>query len=216
MNEKNIEPFMRPDQFNFIKAQVRYLVEAHASVKDQDVLKALKYGSLEKSLNLFSSIDKKVEPLLNRMLEIEKATEAEEFLDELSAYVIPFRNITEKTVQKLFPKAKKLKMPSLEEIDFKEISYIGWYDIHSNRKYLVVELDGRLKGLSGTFQESHRKSICTLCGEYEEVGLFMCKVRSGKETYLSRGNYICQDSHTCNHNLTNKKRLDDFVELLKN
>ncbi|WP_221567879.1 FusB/FusC family EF-G-binding protein [Alkalihalobacillus sp. TS-13] len=214
MNKTNNEPFIRPDQFNFIRAQVRNLVSAHASVKDQDVLKALKYGSLEKSLNLFSAIDKKVEPLLDEMVEIEKATEAERFLDELNAYVIPFRNISEKTVQKLFPKAKKLKMPSHEEFNFKELSYLGWYDIRSNRKYLIVEVDGKLKGIQGTFQDSNRKSICTLCGGYEEVGLFMCKVKSGKETYLSRGNYICKDSQICNHNMTTRTKLNDFVSLL--
>ncbi|WP_408009948.1 FusB/FusC family EF-G-binding protein [Pseudalkalibacillus sp. A8] len=214
MNKKHIQPFMRPDQFNFIRAQVRNLVDAHTTVKDEDVIKALKFSSLEKALTLFPSIDKELEPLLNRMVEIEKAVEAEKYLEELNAYVIPFRNISEKTVQKLFPKAKKLKIPFLEEIDFKHLSYIGWYDIRSSRKYLIVEIDGKLKGLSGTFQESNRKGICTLCNGYEEVGLFMSKVKSGKETYLSRGNYICQDSQTCNQNMTTRTKLDDFVTLL--
>ncbi|NMH68986.1 FusB/FusC family EF-G-binding protein [Bacillus sp. RO3] len=206
---------MRPDQYNFIRAQVRNLVGAHASVKDQDVIKALKYGAFEKSLGIFGSMDEKVDPLLKRMMEIEESKEAEKFLDELHVYVIPFRNLSEKAVQKLFPKVKKLKVPSLKEIDLKELTYLGWYDIRSNRKYLIVEVNGKLKGIQGTFQGSNRKSICTLCGGHEEVGLFMCKVKSGKETYLSRGNYICKDSQTCNSNLITRRKLDDFVDMLE-
>ncbi|GAA3328929.1 hypothetical protein GCM10020331_074890 [Ectobacillus funiculus] len=37
--------------------------------------------------------------------------------------------------KKLFPKSeKKLKVPSLEHIDEREISYLGWNDQGSNKK----------------------------------------------------------------------------------
>ncbi|KMJ55138.1 ferrous iron transporter A, partial [Bacillus sp. LL01] len=139
--------------------------------------------------------------------------QAESFLSELKHYVIPFKNVTEKTITKLFPKAKKLKVPPLEEIDFKEISYLGWYDIRSERKFLIVDYNGKLKGIQGTFQESN-KGICSLCNQHQDIGLFMSKVKAGKETYTNRGNYICSDSHKCNQNLITLDELNKFVELL--
>jgi hypothetical protein len=43
----------------------------------------------------------------------------------------------------------------------------------------------------------------------------MSKVKSGKETYTTKGNYICKDSQKCNHNLITLDKLNDFIVQLK-
>ncbi|WP_100406940.1 FBP domain-containing protein [Bacillus solitudinis] len=116
-------------------------------------------------------------------------------------------------VTKLFPKSKKINSP-LEKLDFKKISYLGWYDIRSERKYLIVDYKDKLIGLQGTFN-SNGKGICALCGGHEKIGLFMSKVKSGVETYTDRGNYICEDSQKCNHNLIKLDRLNYFISHFK-
>ena len=126
-NEKaimiNMAPFIRCDQYNFIKVQIKNLVQAHSTVKDKDVLNALKFRSLDKVLTLFPDICEDQMTILEKLVEIEETTQAEKFLSNLKAYVIPFKQITEKTVKKLFPKAKKIKVNSIKDMDWKKISY---------------------------------------------------------------------------------------------
>ncbi|WP_231687003.1 FusB/FusC family EF-G-binding protein [Bacillus sp. JCM 19034] len=135
-------------------------------------------------------------------------------MTELKKAVIPFKHVTEKTITKLFPKAKKLKAPSLETIDFKNLSYLGWYDIRSEKKFLIIDDNRKLIGVEGTFNKG-KKGICSLCNGHEEIGLFMTTVKSGKETYTNRGNYICTDSQRCNENIMTLDKLTQFVANLK-
>ncbi|HWO94980.1 MAG TPA: FusB/FusC family EF-G-binding protein, partial [Bacillus sp. (in: firmicutes)] len=188
-------PFIRSDQYNFIKAQTQSLINGHSTVNDMDVLNALKSMAEEKVANLFEDINEEQKQLMAPILEIEDKAHAEEFLEQLKPYVIPFKEVTEQTLKKLFPKAKKLKLPLLENIDLKEISYLSWYDKGSNKKYIVVGHENKLIGLHGTFENSNQKGICAICNAYEEVGMFLSETKgSEKGTFIKRGNYICQDS----------------------
>src|SRR5690606_38507578 len=182
--------------YHFIKHQVKNLVSSYSTVKDPAVLKAVAFSSLDKVMNLFPD-DEYDKAIFDKIPEIDGEIQANFFLEELKPYVIPFKSVSEKTIEKLFPKAKKLKLPNMEEIDLKETSYLGWYDIRSERKYLVFDYNGKLIGINGTFRNT-TKGICSLCNALEEVGLFMANVKSGKETYTNRGNYICNDSQKCN------------------
>ncbi|ALC83503.1 MULTISPECIES: FusB/FusC family EF-G-binding protein [Bacillus] len=210
-----MEPFIRSDQYNFIRTQTQILINGHLSVNDKKVLHALKLITVEKVIQLFEDINDEQKQLLNPIVNVEDKTCAEEFLLQVEPYVIPFKNITEQRIKKLFPKAKKLKIPSLEDMDLKEMSYLGWNDIGSNKKYIVTELDQKLIGLQGTFKNINQKGICALCNGFEEVGLFVSESKgSGKGTFTKRGNYICQDSQKCNHNMTTLDKLHDFIERL--
>jgi len=208
----NIKPFIRSDQYNFIKYQLKNLVHSYSTIKDQDVLKAIAYSSLDKITNLFSEYESSRESF-GEILEIKSENQANHFLDELKCYVIPFRIVSDKTLEKLFPKAKKLKLPPME-LDLKEISYLGWYDMRSERKFLIFDYDGKLLGINGTFRNM-TKGICSICNGHEEVGLFMANVKSGKETFTNRGNYICNDSQKCNQNIKTLDKLYQFIELVK-
>ncbi|MFP3122510.1 FusB/FusC family EF-G-binding protein [Ectobacillus funiculus] len=211
-----MKPFIRSDQYHFIKAQTQILINGHASANDIDVLNALKSLVKEKVLHLFADVSEEQAQLLQPIVNIKNKEDAEVFLSQIKPYVIPFQEITEQTIKKLFPKVKKLKVPLLEHIDEREISYLGWNDQGSNKKYLVAPYHNRLIGLQGTFNIINQKGICALCNRHGEVGMFMSKTKgSGIDTFTTRGNYICQDSYTCNHNLTTLDKLHDFIERLQ-
>lgn len=214
-NVTNFEPFIRNDQYNFIKYELKNIISAYSSIKDKETLNALKLNSLDKILNLFPELSNEQIEYLNYIIEIEEEAQAKHFLEVLKQFVIPFTNLTDKTIRKLFPKIKKLRVPSLEELDLKQISYFGWNDIGLGRKFLIVEYKGKLMGIEGTFKVTN-KGICSLCNRYEEIGLFMANVKSGKESYTNRGNYICKDSQKCNENITSIDKLNYFIEILKN
>ncbi|OZT79396.1 elongation factor G-binding protein [Marinococcus halophilus] len=210
-----MEPFLRNDQFNFIKEHVWKFAHAHATVKDADVIHALKYSAFDQIINTFYSMNEEQEELLKKILYVEDSSQAEQILTELKAYVISFPAVTAERIKKLFPKVKKLTMPPLEEKNLRNISYLGWNDVRSERKYIITTDQRRLTGVFGTFRSSPGKGICTICNKHEETGLFMAVVKAGKETYTSRGNYICQDSSRCNQNITDIRQLETFMYHLK-
>ena len=211
-----MDPFIRNDQFNFIKKQGQALINGHSTVNDQRVLNALKSITSEKISNLFENLNEEQKQLLYPIIEIKEKADAEAFLEQIKPFVIPFKEVTEQTIKKLFPKVKKLKTPSLENIDFREISYLGWLDKGSNKKFLIVEHHGKLVGIIGDYTLSSKKGICALCNRTEEIGMFTSAVKGAtQDAYIKRGNYICQDSQKCNHNLISLEKLNDFVNLIK-
>lgn len=212
-----MNPFIRSDQYNFIKRQAQALVNGHATVNDRAVLNALQALSYEKVFGLFVEMTVDQKSLLNPIVGVKEKLDAEEFLETLKPYVIPFKEISETAIKKIFPKAKKLKIPSLENIDFKEISYLGWLDKGSNKKFLVVEYKNKLVGISGGYKVSNKKGICALCNRTEEIGMFTSSVKGvTQDAFITRGNYICQDSQKCNENIISLEKLNNFVELIQN
>jgi hypothetical protein len=207
-----MEAFIKSYQYNFIKKQTQILINGHSSVNDMDVLNTLKAIAKEKVLNLFIDISDEQKRLLNPVHKVEDKADAEKFLSELKPYVIPFKQLTEQILKKLFPKAKKLKLPSLENVDLKEITYLGWEDKGSNKKYIVTDYQNKLIGLQGSFRYVNKKGICALCNGLEELGMFLSEKKgTGIDTFIKRGNYICQDSLKCNQNLTTGDKLGEFI-----
>ncbi|CAG9610531.1 FusB/FusC family EF-G-binding protein [Pseudoneobacillus rhizosphaerae] len=211
-----MEPFIRVDQFQFIKKQTQHLINGYASVNDRKVLNALKSTVYDKVLNLFKSLEPEQKQLVDHVIEVENTAGAEDLLNSLKPYVIPFKNVSEQTLKKLFPKVKKLKLPVLTELDLKELTYLGWNDKATNKKYIIAIQPKGFIGLEGSFTPSSKKGICTLCSGHSQVGLFMSETKGAIQgTYTRRGNYICQDSMKCNDTLTSLEKLNGFIELLK-
>lgn len=210
-----MQPFIRNDQYNFIKRQVQSLINGHASSNDANVLKALRSLTQEKVFNLFEEISEEQQELFQPMFSIRNKEQADDFLIQLSPYRLPFKKVTEQTAKKLFPKVKKLKLPKIEELDFTTVSYVGWNDSGTNRKYLIVEKEGKLKGYFGHFKSSNMKGMCTICNTFEELGLFTAEIKGSTiDAYIKRGNYICYDSTKCNENLTQLEKLENFIDLI--
>ncbi|KIL53452.1 hypothetical protein KP77_04280 [Jeotgalibacillus alimentarius] len=213
--KKTEQMFIRNDQYNYIARQVYFIIHTQNTVNHKDTRDGVRLHSMAKVREMIPDLTEEQETLLNRITELESESEARTFLGELKHdYVIPFQTLSKKKVEKLFPKAKKLQMPDLDTLDFQRLSYLGWFDTRAHKQYLIVEYQGKLKGISGHFANSNNKGICSICNHLGEVALFMTKVKSGKETYTSRGNYICKDSQACNENMTDIQKLEDFLGYL--
>ncbi|MBP0725053.1 FusB/FusC family EF-G-binding protein [Bacillus sp. RG28] len=211
-----MEPFLRNDQYNFIKAQTQILINGHSMTNDKDVLRALKEISKEKVFKLFMDMNDEQKNMIDPIHTIIDKSDEEAFLLQLKPYVIPFKEVTEQTLKKLFPKAKKLKLPSMENIDLKELSYLSWDDKGSNKKFIITEQQNKLIGIQGTFSSLNKKGICVLCNRFEEVGMFLTEIKGSVQgTYIKRGNHICQDSQKCNQNIATLDKLNDFIVRLK-
>lgn len=214
-SSNRFRPFIRTDQYNFIRVQARKLVNGHSTAKDEGVIKALQSLVLENILALFPDINEEQAKLIEQIIEIHDKEMAEKFLAKLKQYVIPF-NVTELGVRKLFPKVKKLSVPALDKMDLKNVVYLSWVDTGANKKYIVTSSDNKLTGVHGSFTPANKKGICALCNGLEEVGMFLAELK-GKEqgTFTKRGNYICGDTQKCNENLTSIDKLNEFLEHLK-
>jgi Holliday junction resolvasome RuvABC DNA-binding subunit len=208
-----MDAFIRNDQYNFISYQTQVLINGYATVNDLGVLQALRALVRDKVMDLFEELGREEMSIIEKITEIKDSTHAEEYLEELKEYVIPFHNVNEKELKKMFPKVKKLRVPDMKEMDYKALSYLGWNDFGQESKYLVTDVDGRLKGIKGTFKNSSKKGLCTICHTFSEVGLFVSQSKkSSRGTYVKKGNYICQDSVECNGKLKDLDKLDDFIE----
>lgn len=213
-NKTGIQPFLRNDQYNFLKRQVKIIVQAHGATQDQGVLDATRISSVEKVLEMLPPLTDEQKQFIIRAASMREALQAELYLAEGRDFVIPFPEIIDSEIRVLFPKAKKIKMPELVKADAKRMTYLGWNDIRSERKYIVFPHRHGTTGWSGSFKPMARKGICAICHGHTRIGLFMAVVKSSRETYTSRGNYICQDSSICNDTISSLQHINDFVETL--
>lgn len=154
-----MEPFIRSDQYHFIKSQAQILMNGHANVSDIDVLQALKSLAKEKIFALFPNINEEQQQVLAPVLTIEEKADAEAVLAQLKPYVLPFSIVTEQTLKKLFPKAKKLKTSFLKEVNWEGISYLSWEDLGSNKRFIIAPYENKLIGLQGTFNPVTKKAF---------------------------------------------------------
>ncbi|MGP4074290.1 FusB/FusC family EF-G-binding protein [Halobacillus sp. K22] len=210
-----MESFIRADQYNFIKEQTTTLLSTHTSTNDQAVTQALKSITREKVIDLFSDLSDDQKEIIEQVQEVKDETDAIFFLSRLKQHVFAFHPLNEETIKGLFPKVKKLQVPSLESIEWSTLSYLGWNDTGANQKYIAAYKNGDLIGIRGDFKPSRQSGICAICKEHEEVGMFTTSLKkSTSANSISRGNYICKDSNRCNENLKSLHSLDNFIELM--
>lgn len=205
------EAFIRNDQFNFIKDQAAILVTGQATGNDAEVLSVLRHLAHEKVFKTFPSLTEEQKTVLNPLAAVKEAADAEAFLKGLEPYIIPFPAATGEVLAKLFPKAKKLKGPKPDSVDFSKMSYLAWSE-NTNGMYLAIQKDGRLEGISGTLSRSQKKGVCAICNRHSEVGLFTARTKSSsQDQFVKRGNYICTDNAVCNRNINTLERLAAFA-----
>ncbi|MEL4029158.1 FusB/FusC family EF-G-binding protein [Caldifermentibacillus hisashii] len=204
--------FIQTDQFNYIRFQVKKLVNAHSTSSDQDVIAAVKSMVTENVFALIPNLNDEQRQMLQSITMVDDKEAGEKFLLQLKPFVIPFQ-VTEQGIKKLFPKVKKLKVPPLEKLDLHEVVYLSWLDQQTNKKYLVYRRAGKLLGIEGSFQPMNQKGVCAICHRHSEVGMFSVREK-GKAfgTFINRGNFICTDSQECNNNLISLEKLYDFVD----
>lgn len=143
---------------------------------------------------------------------------AEHLLNELKVYIQDFEIPSSSQLEKIFRKVKKLKRPDINLIDTKEISYLGWNDNSSNRKYIVYKnLDDKFEGIYGEISPNKVKGFCKICNQESDTSLFLNKTKHNKSsgTYTKKGDYICYDSFKCNQNLDDINNLYEFIVKIK-
>jgi hypothetical protein len=210
------KPFIRNHQYNTIKKQADLLLHACNSVADPKVVESVRYSAQSKVIEAFPDASELMKQMLGSISTLNTAAEFQSYLRSLEPYLTEFEKVTEKQLQKLFPKNKKLKVPELDAIDFRYVTYVGWTDIATNKLFLVYWLNGQLVGVEGKYTPANKKGICFLCNRHEEVALFSAITRTrpanaSPDYYKAIGNYMCVNSEVCNKNITDVSALEKFV-----
>ncbi|MFR4509135.1 FusB/FusC family EF-G-binding protein [Enterococcus avium] len=187
------------------------LVSAYHSVNDKQTvvtLQTLIQGKTEEFFGRNPLLAAYWEQFMNTALTRDKF---EKLFEEMKQFVIPMAIPSTKQIEKSFRKVKKMQHPDLEAKDFRELSYLGWNDSGTNRKYLLRKIDGRFVGAYGSFSTDVQKGHCAICNQISTVAFFLATTKSaGDGTYTKKGNYICTDSDQCNRQLTQIETLERF------
>jgi len=207
-----MEPFLRNEQYNFIRKQVNWVKDSIKQHLPPGVLASVFDTTNEKIQNCAPNLL----PEQYDMIDFSKCKTAESYeqkFAQLEHSIIPFPTVTEQQLKKLFPKNKKLKLP---DIPLDRMSYLSWIDSRSNKKYILYMLESKLVGIECTFSPSPKKNICSICHCHEEVTQFStitkAKKTNNQDYYKSIGNLICVDSLTCNKNITDVSFLEGFLK----
>jgi len=210
------EPFIRNHQYNFIKNQADSVLYALRTVGDPKILASVRLSAQTMVTELFPDVKDSRRTMLESISELITADDFQKYLQSLEPYLIPFPQITEKQIRKLFPKNKKLRLPNLEPIDFRYVSYLSWTDIAINKMFIVYHDGEQFAGVEGRFTPTNKKSYCFVCNRYEELALFTAITKkrpanASSDYYKSVGNYICLHGHECNKNMKDVSSLERFI-----
>lgn len=204
-------------EFHFILRQARNVMNGHIHANDEDVLAAVGQMAIERAEQSAADLPDELAQVIRMIGNIREREDFDRFRERIQPFVRPMAEVTDTELKKMFPKVKNLRMPKFAEAVRKELTYLGWNDPGTNRKYIVFEKGGGFTGFYGQFRPSGKKGVCSICNGIAETGLFLTETRhAGGETYTKRGNYICTDSMACNRRLDDRTRFDEFIRSVKN
>lgn len=212
-----MKPVIYPHQYFAIKKQVLHLVNDYHSVNDQNVIKTVQALALEKINQIVPQTISEIEELKTYILDktLTRA-QVETYFENLKGIVIPFKEPSNKQVEKVFRKTKKLKLPNWDTLAMDEHSYVGWNDPGSQKKFILYYQDEKLQGLSGSINPNIIKNVCVICQKVSPVAMFLTTTKTSVDgTYTKKGNYICADSEQCNQQLHEMTHFNKFVEEMK-
>jgi len=207
--------FIKNEQLNFIKKQIALIKDSTNKNVPQNVLAAVIDLANAKILDLFpnASLEQK-EMLVLAGPKTDK--EYEQYIQNLSDFLLPFPEITQQQLKKMFPKHKKIKLPDLSNIDLNQLTYLSWNDLGYNKKFIVYELEGKMVGIECEFTPTSKKNLCSFCNSFGEVAYFSTVTKAKKHNnpdyYKSIGNLICVDSTECNKKISNVEYVSSFFK----
>ncbi|WP_128100936.1 FusB/FusC family EF-G-binding protein [Paenibacillus sp. DCT19] len=209
-------PFIHNHQFNYIQKQADFLIKTLRSVVDPKVLETVRYtvgtNVIEVFDELTSELTSEQKNLLEPLSTYNTPHDVQLYLNELEAYLIPFPQISAKQIQKLFPKAKKLKLPDLESVDYAHTTYLRWIDIATNRLFIVYPHEGKFFGIEGRITATNKKGYCMFCHRHQELGFFNVKTKKHSPDHFSAiGQYVCMGNDACNHSISDITMLEKFL-----
>jgi hypothetical protein len=209
------DKFIKNNQFNFIKRQVALIKDSYRKNSDPSVIKAVRELANAQILEFVPlATTEQIERL--DLLKWKTDVELEQYVQALASCLIPFPKLTEQQVKKMFPKAKKLKVPHLSAIDFEKMTYLSWTDISTNKKFIIYEHDEKLLGIECKYSILNKDNICSFCNRFGKVAFISTITKAKKSNnpdyYKAIGNYICLDSIECNKKITSVDYLTSFLE----
>lgn len=213
-----METKIYPYQFNYIKNNVARLLNVYNSVNDKRTVAAIQQTTKEDILQSFPNGDETITQAVESLMNVQLSSlQAEKILDTFSTYVIPFKHPSNKQVEKVFKKVKKLKTPLISDEVLKESTYVGWNEISSGRKYIIYyDEHDKLTGFYGDISNQTVKGFCSICNKESNVALFMRKTHSSSDgRYTKKGDYICFDSTRCNRQITDLTHFYKFLDKIK-
>ncbi|RCX21472.1 treble-clef zinc-finger protein [Fontibacillus phaseoli] len=206
--------FIRNHQFNVIKKQAEFLQKTLTTVADRSVLETVRYRAERNIIEAFPVLTEDQKQLLGQISSIETAYDFQRYLSTLESCLEPFPPITLKQIQKLFPKNKKLKVPDLQAIDFRFVTYLSWVDIASNKLFVVYPFEGKFIGIEGRITPTNKKGYCLFCNRHQELAFFSVKTKpanASPDNLSFFGHYVCLENQGCNHSITDTGALEKFI-----
>ncbi|MBC1434069.1 FusB/FusC family EF-G-binding protein [Paenilisteria rocourtiae] len=209
--------FITNANYHFILKQATNAFYGAQNTNDEGVKNALRFSCIDKAQAIFEELEVEQGQLIGKIFHIHSEEELEAFGAKLQEFLIPFPLVTDATIKKLFPKVKKLKLPTLSDEEIKQLVFLGWNDTSAQKKFIIAKHDGKLTGIQGNFTPTSKKGICAFCHQNERVGLFKAdiKTKGSTDNFRAIGQYICADSLTCSSNVQSTNRLDAFIHELK-
>lgn len=207
-------PFIRNHQLNVIKKQTDFLQNTLRTVADWRVLETVRYTAAATVVNAFSELTAEQRQMLEQISSFESGYDFQRFLDSLEPLMVPYPDITLKQIQKLFPKTKKLRVPDLNTIDFRYLTYLSWVDIAANKLFIVYPHHGQFIGIEGRLIPTNKKGYCLFCNRHQELAFLSVStkpVHALQDNIASVGQYVCMDNHVCNHSITSTEALEKFI-----
>ena len=201
---------IQPYEYNYVKKQITNLIDIYKTVNDkQTIMTSQELTTLSIKPILGDELHEQIRiAYLDVTLTNAKATK---IFDTLKEFVVPYKESSDKQIEKSFKKVKKLKFPDLSHYDLKETNYLAWDDIGTQRKYINFYSNNKLVGFYGVMSPIVIKNVCAICHNIDNVAMFMSTTKSsGDGTYTKKGNYICKDSIKCNQQMTSLNYLHDF------
>jgi hypothetical protein len=207
--------FIKNEQLNFIKKQIVLIKESSKKNVPQSVLAAVIDLANAKILDLFPNVSLEQQEMLD-ISKLKRDKEYEQYIQHLTAYLLPFPKITEQHLKKMFPKHKKIKLPNLSTIDLNQLTYLSWNDLGYNKKFIVYELEEEIVGIECELAPSSKKNLCSFCSSFGDVAYFSTITKAKKSNnpdyYKSIGNLICVNSSECNKKITNVEYVTTFLK----
>ncbi|MGF9697869.1 FusB/FusC family EF-G-binding protein [Paenibacillus sp. MABNR03] len=205
-------PFIQNHQFNFIQKQADFLLKTLRSVVDRKVLETVRYTVGTNAVGSFNELTPDQKELLEQLSTYDKPHDVQLYMNQLEEYLIPFPEVSAKQIQKLFPKAKKLKLPDLESMDYAHTTYLRWIDIATSRLFIVYPHEGKFLGIEGRITATNKKGYCMFCHRHQELGFFNVKMKGhSADNFASIGQYVCMDNKACNDSITDITMLEKFL-----
>lgn len=217
-----MKAFIKKHEYNYIKKRLTDLNNAIMGCVDINVVEVTRSYIQEKILSLFSSLSQEEMDLLD-ISKITNSAHIDKYLSELNEYIYGRLNLSNAQISRLFKKEKKLKLPSLNAQDSKNV-YLGWIDESARKLFIAYIMDDKLIGMTCRITDpgsnsTHRCVLCNCIGKENEIAFVtsICKTPNAPEgTYRSIGFAICLDSKICNERIVSIEKLESILKDVNN